>query len=134
VQSIESENLNLVKKLIASFATRDWRTVREILDENVVFHMPGNNVFSGDYQGRERALELLARVVQWSGGSMRITLHDILANEQHSVLLYTVEAKRGVRAVSYRYVEIYHIRDGCITEVWGSCTDQTTFDQYYSDD
>jgi ketosteroid isomerase-like protein len=133
VQSIESENLNLVKKLIASLATRDWQTVRAILDENVVFHFPGNNKFSGDYRGREIALELLARVAMWAGGSMRLTLHDVLANEQHGVLLYTVHAKRGDKAVSYRYVDIYHFRDGCITEVFGTCADAPVFDDFYSD-
>jgi ketosteroid isomerase-like protein len=133
MQSIETENLQVIKKLLQSIAAREWADVRGCLADNVVFHFPGQNAFAGDYRGREKALELLARVVQWTGGSIRIQLHDILANEQHGVLLYTVTAKHGDKAIEFSHIDVYHIRDGQVTEVWGACTEQAAFDDFYSE-
>jgi uncharacterized protein len=132
VQSIETENLQLIKALLTGFATRDWPAIRDTLAQNVVFHFPGGNSFSGDYKGREQSLEMLARVTEWTEGSMRVKLHDVLANEQHGVVMYTVSAKHEDKAISYRYIDIYHIRDGQIIEVWGSTVDSSDFDDFYS--
>ena len=132
MQSIETENLQLVKALLAAFATRDWPAIRSILAQNVVFHFPGDNTFSGDYKGREQSLELLARIAAWTEGSLRVKLHDVLANEQHGVLLYTVSAKHLDKVTSYRYIDIYHFREGEIVEVWGTPLDAPDFDDFYS--
>ena len=132
MQSIETENLQLIKTLLTGFATGDWPSIRASLAQNVVFHFPGRNAFSGDYKGREQSLEMLARIAAWTEGSLRVKLHDVLANEQHGVLLYTVSAKHGDKAISYRYIDIYHFRDGQIIEVWGSTVDSPDFDDFYS--
>jgi uncharacterized protein len=132
VQSIETENLHLVKSLLAAFSTGDWPAIRSIFADNVTFHFPGDNAFSGDYKGREQSLEMLARISAWTEGSLRVKLHDVLANEQHGVLLYTVSAKHGEKSLTYRYIDIYHFRDGEISEVWGSALDAPAFDDFYS--
>lgn len=133
LQSIETENLELVKRLLAAFVRGDIPAVRRELTDDVIFHFPGDNQFSGDYKGIDNALGLLARISQWAGGELKIRMHDVLANEQHGVLLYTVTARHGERRISYRYINLYHFRDGQVCEVWGVPQDAPGFDEFYSE-
>jgi ketosteroid isomerase-like protein len=134
MQSVEQANLELVKALLAAFARGDLPAVREILTRDVRFHFPGRNSLSGEYKGVDASLGLLGRIFKWNAGSTRIRLHDVLANEQHGVLMYTVTAQHGERSIRYRYMDVYHFRDGQICEVWGyPADDPVAFNEYYSD-
>jgi ketosteroid isomerase-like protein len=133
LQSIETENLELVKRLLTAFVRGDVQAIRRKLTSDVIFHFPGNNQFSGDYKGIDEALSLLARVYQWTGGSGRIHMHDVLANEQHGVLMYTVSARHKDREITYRYINLYHFQNGQICEVWGVPQDAPGFDAFYSE-
>lgn len=89
---------------------------------------------SGEYRGLADSVALLAKLAQWTHGAPRIDVHDLLANEQHGILMYTVSARHAERVLTYRYVDIYHFREGKITEVWGQVSsDAAEFDAFYSD-
>jgi ketosteroid isomerase-like protein len=133
VQTIESEHLELVKALLAAFVRGDIARVRTLLTDDVCFRFPGRNQFSGEYKGIDNALSLLAKVAAWTGGKAQIRMHDVLANEQHGVLLYTVTAQHGDRKIAYRYADVYHFRQGRISEVWGMLQDAPDFDAFYSE-
>ncbi len=133
MQSLETERLELVKALLAAFSQGDVERIRSLLTDDVVFHFPGQNNFSGNYKGKDAALGLLLRVNEWTGGKTRIRLHDVLANDQHGVLLYTVTSSHGDREISYRYINLYHFRESQISEVWGVVQDCPEFDDFYSD-
>jgi len=134
MQTVEQANLELVKLLLAVLARGGQSELRSMLTADVRFHFPGNNSLSGEYKGLEAALGLLARISKWNAGSTRIRLHDVLANEQHGVLLYTVTAQHEGRSVRYRYIDLYHFREGQINEVWGyPADDARAFDEFYSE-
>lgn len=133
MQSIETERLELVKALLAAFSQGDVERIRSLLTDDVVFHFPGKNGFAGDYKGKDASLGLLSRINEWTGGTIRIRLHDVLANEQHGVLMYTVTASHGGREITYRYINLYHFREDQISEVWGVPQDAPEFDAFYSD-
>ncbi len=134
MQSVEEANLELIKALLAAFAKGSLTAVGEVLTQDVKFHFPGHNSFSGEYKGLEASMSLLARVFQWTGGSTRIRIHDVLANEQHGVLMYTVTARHNDSSIRYRYMDVYHFRDAQISEVWGYPADDAAgFDEFYSD-
>jgi ketosteroid isomerase-like protein len=134
VQSAEEVHLGLIKSLLRAFATMDIPAVQGLMTEDVRFHFPGNNAFSGEYKGREQAMRLLARAIAWTRATTRVQIHDALANEQHGLLLYTVTARRGDKSITYRYMDVYHFREGRISEVWGYAADnQAEFDAFYSE-
>jgi hypothetical protein len=134
IDTVEQANLELIKSLLAAFAQGSLSGVRDLLTPDVKFHFPGDNSLSGEYKGLDESIALLARVFQWTAGSTRIRLHDVLANEQHGVLMYTVTARHGEKSIRYRYMDVYHFRDGQICEVWGYPADNVRgFDEFYSD-
>ena len=100
--------------------------------EDVVFHYPGHNPLSGDYRGKDRVRRLLARAFELTGGSFRPEVHDILASDDHVAALVTVRAERHGRPVEWRSVDLFHVRDGKLSEHWVHEVDQDLVDRFWS--
>jgi ketosteroid isomerase-like protein len=47
-----------------------------------------------------------------------VEVHDILGSNDHAVVLATTRAAHGGHSVESAYVQVLHIRDGRIVEVW----------------
>jgi uncharacterized protein len=60
------------------------------------------------------------------------TTHDILANDDHAVLLAEATATRQGRTLTYRVAEIYHIRNGRITERWAFSDDTAAITAFFA--
>jgi ketosteroid isomerase-like protein len=53
-------------------------------------------------------------------GPPSVDIHDILGNDDHVVVLGTATATApGGSSAEWRYTQVFHIRDGKATEVWG---------------
>ena len=133
MQTIEADHMSLIKDLLAALSTGKPADAILLFTPNVVMNVPGRNSFAGAYRGRDEVVKLLVRLREWTGGSMRVRLHDVLANEQHGVVMYTVNATHQDRSIEYTYVDLYHFRDGQISEVWGTAPDLYAFDDFYSE-
>jgi len=59
----------------------------------------------------------IARVLELTGGTFSIELHDVLANDEHAAALITIRGERAGRQLNDNTVQTYHIRDGAVAEV-----------------
>jgi ketosteroid isomerase-like protein len=62
-------------------------------------------------------------------GSFRADLHDVLADDEHGVALVALSASRDGRSVNVNAVDVMHLRDGKVVEVWTVPVDQYAFDE-----
>ena len=58
--------------------------------------------------------QLMAR----SGGTIKFTLHDVIGEDEHTVALHHEFAGRGSYRLDQNAANIFHVRDGRISEVW----------------
>ena len=58
--------------------------------------------------------------------------HDILANDDHVVLLGDAIGTRGGKTLHYRVAEIYHVRNGKITERWAFSDDTAAITAFFA--
>jgi ketosteroid isomerase-like protein len=63
-------------------------------------------------------------------GGLEIRVHDVLANDDHVVLLSDRRARRDDRSVDMRAASIYHVRDGRIAEAWLMEWDPYAIDEF----
>lgn len=68
--------------------------------DDVAWRAPGQNPLSGDYQGKDAVFALFGRLAEQTGGSFRVDVHDLLANDEHGIGLVTVTASRGDRSLT----------------------------------
>jgi ketosteroid isomerase-like protein len=60
-------------------------------------------------------------------------LHDVVANDDHTIALMEVSIGTGGQSFSYRTAEIYHIdEDGKITERWAFSDDTQAINEFFS--
>lgn len=125
-------NLVSARRGYQAFADGDLATVGELLDDNIVWHVGGNNTISGDYEGKEAVLSFFGRLMQETGGSFKSDIHDMLANDEHGVALVTQSATRGGTSIEGPVVQVFHMRDGKMTEFWTFARDQSEIDEFWS--
>jgi ketosteroid isomerase-like protein len=126
-------NEDLVREGFAAFGRGDMDALRkQYWTEDVRWHLPGRSPLAGDYEGAEQVLQAFARLFELTGGTYTAELHDVLANDQHAVALFTSRAERAGKQLTDNQVQISHIRDGKIAEVWIQSTDLYAQDEFWS--
>ena len=67
-------------------------------------------------------------------GDYKITanLHDVIANDDHTIILAEATATRGGKTLVYRVAEIYHIKDGKVTERWAFSDDTAAITEFFA--
>ncbi len=125
-------NATLLRNGYAAFAKGDMATITEMFSQDMVWHLLGDNLISGVHRGRDAVFAVFARTVELTGGSFKIDLHDVLASDEHAVALSRSTASRQGKQLDVRAVDVYHIRDGKVTEWWSFTEDQRAEDAFWS--
>jgi ketosteroid isomerase-like protein len=99
---------------------------------SAVFHEPGRNPVSGDHQGIDQILAFFGLLAERSGGTFRVPLHDVVANDEHAVGLHVAEGEREGRRLHSLQTVVLHVRDGRITEAWAHHYDQHATDEFWA--
>jgi uncharacterized protein len=129
----ENTNVDRLRQGYEAFQSGNLDSVKEFLAEDIVWHVPGNNPFSGDYKGRDEVISFFARSMQETEGTLRVELHDVLANVDHGVGLVRVTAERGGKKFDSRGANVFHLDDqGRATEVWTLAEDTAEADDFWS--
>ena len=124
----EHPNGTLVRGLLEAFAAGDVAAMESAFDDDVTWHAPGTNRFSGQFRGRTAAMQRLAEMRE-AGISTRFDVHDVIANDEHVVALVHlhVEVADG-RRYDQPQVQVAHVRDGRVAEFWTMNQDQAVLD------
>ena len=77
----------------------------------------------GVYRGRDQVTAFLGQVLQQAGMRMSVEIHDILANDEHAVILHESTNTVGDRSHTGQYADVYHLRDGKLTAHWHLAVD-----------
>ncbi|MGQ0576885.1 MAG: nuclear transport factor 2 family protein [Pseudonocardia sp.] len=120
-------NETVLRAALAAIAAGDPAALAEVMAEDVVVHVPGRSRLAGDHHGRGR---FGARVRELTGGALTIEVHDVLGSDAHAVGVYTMRLRCPDRSLEWRHVNVYHVRDGKIVEVWQNPFEQDAFDEF----
>jgi uncharacterized protein len=124
-------NEDLLKRGYEAFGAGDMNTVLGIFAADIAWHVGGSNQTSGDYHGHQEVMGFFGQLMELSGGSFNLEIHDILANDTHGVVLVTAHAERDEQTLAARQANIWHLADGKATEFWAFTDDQTALDKFF---
>ena len=126
-------NEDLVREGFAAFGRADLDALRhQYFAEGLRYHVPGRSPIAGHYEGAAQVVEYFGRLFELSGGTLRVELHDVVANDEHAVALFTVHAERAGKQLADNTVLECHVRDGKMTEIWIYQTDLYAVDEFWS--
>ena len=125
-------NEELARRGYDAFSKGDVDALRQVFADNTIFHEPGRNPVAGDYQGIDQMLGFFATVADRSGGTFRVTVHDVVANDEHAVGLHIAEGEREGRRLRSQQTLVFHVRDGMVAETWALHYDQHATDEFWA--
>jgi len=123
----EHPNEALYRRYLERFSAGDIDAVAPLIADDVVWNEPGG---VHALHGKEALLEQMRWVT--TNLDIEIVLHDALANDDHVVALIEWHVRAGVRTLTSRQVEIWHVRDATVTERWLYVEDVDAFADFFT--
>jgi uncharacterized protein len=125
-------NQAIIEDAYEAFARGDIPTVLGLLDEDILWHVPGRGPLSRDYRGHAEVLGFFQRFMELSEGTFRIGVDDVLAKGDRVIVMVTETAQRHGRDWSSPQVHAWTIKNGKATVFWQFQGDQQTEDEFWS--
>jgi ketosteroid isomerase-like protein len=123
----EHPNAALARQMTDALSRGDMQALDGFLADDVIWHEIGTS----EPRRGKAALRAAA-----DGGAADYTitgtLHDVVANDDHTIALVEATATRGGKTITYRTAEIYHIRDGKIAERWAFSDDTAAIRAFFA--
>jgi ketosteroid isomerase-like protein len=124
----EHPNAVLARQMTDALSRGDMQALDGFIADDVIWHEIG--------RAEPRRGKAALRAAAPGGGTVdyEITgkLHDVVANDDHTIALVDATATRGGKTFTYRTAEIYHIRDGKIAERWAFSDDTAAITAFFA--
>ena len=121
-----TENLATARAVTAAFESGDMAKLDELMADDIVWHEIGR---AEPRRGKDA---LRAGSPGTADYTIEGKTHDILASDDHAIALVEATATRAGRTFTYRTAEIYHIRDGKVTERWAFSDDTAAIVAFFA--
>ena len=127
---IAQRNVEIARKAYNAFESGDVEAVMSSFAEDIVWHVPGKSPIAGDYRGKQSVMELFGKYMGMYD-SQETELHDVLANDQHTVAMLSVTLKKVGRTLSMKATDVIHPdSEGRVKEFWRFQEDQGVLDEF----
>jgi ketosteroid isomerase-like protein len=83
----EHPNAAVIRSAYEAISKADMHAVAELLADDITWYESTAGM-EGVYRGRDQVLAFLGQVFQQAGMQMSVAIHDILANDDHAVILH----------------------------------------------
>jgi ketosteroid isomerase-like protein len=127
----EHPNVQMMRDGYDAFAKGDLAALREIMAEDVVWHVPGRSALAGDYTGVDDVLAFFGRVMETTGGSFRAEPLTLLADDHYGTAPVRITAHRGDEHLDVMNVQTSRLQDGRVTEFWDLTTDPDAMERFF---
>ena len=121
----------VVRRGYEAFSEGDMETLRQVFADDIVWHVPGRSSLAGDYEGVDAALGYFGQTMELTGGNFSVSLHDVVAGDDHVVGLHTARAEREGRRLEDNQVLVFHLNEGRVASVWQHFGDTYANDEFW---
>jgi len=125
------DNGELIRSGYEAFSKGDMETIAKIFDPNIRWTVSGRNKISGTYNGLEETFAFFGKLMELTDGTFAVGIHDLLASDDHVVVLVKESASRQGKALESDDVHVWHIDKGKAVEFWGISKDQHEVDEFW---
>lgn len=123
----EHPNAVLARQMIDALNRGDMMALDGFIADDVVWHEIGRSE-----PRRGKAALAAAGSASLAEYEIKGELHDVVANDEHSIALVEATATRDGKTFTYRTAEICHMRDGKVTERWAFSDDTEAITKFFA--
>ncbi|HET6707644.1 nuclear transport factor 2 family protein [Amycolatopsis sp.] len=123
---------SVAQEYFDALSAKDFATVAAMFADDIRWHQPGGNRFSGTHDGSAAVGALLAGMTTVSDGSFELTLTGpLMANGALVAAPVHFAAKRDGAVMDQDGVDVLRVEDGRIAEVWLFSGDAAEEDDFW---
>ena len=117
----------------AFYAGGDEAPLRDVLADDIEWHVPGRNAIAGDYRGLDEVLGYMRRRRDLANRSFRLHPGDVLTGDgEHVAVLTDGTATIGGAERRWSTVGLYRLRGERVAGCWLLPLDPVAFDEIWS--
>jgi uncharacterized protein len=125
---VEHSNAAAYRRTADAFRARNTEALAGLIDNEVVWHVPGTSPLAGEIRGLDPLFGWFNRLHEATEGTFTLKEHDVLGTDDHVVALSVMSAVRNGAGVSVNVVSVMHFREGRQYERWFHPSDPTARD------
>jgi uncharacterized protein len=126
------DNAELIRGGYEAFSKGDMETVANTFATDIRWSVSGRNLISGTYNGQEETFAFFGKLLELSDGTFSVAVHDLLATDDHVVVLVKESASRNGKSLESDDVHVWHLAEGKAVEFWGISKDQLEVDEFWA--
>jgi uncharacterized protein len=129
----EHPNVSTVRNAYTAFANGDLNGALANLAEEAVFHFKGEGPLSGDHKGRAAIEKALIGGFELTGGTQKLDVKNVYADDQHAAVVIRETATRNDGAtldMDETHVIAFDAA-GKITDLWDLPADPDVHDAFF---
>ena len=125
-------NAEIVREGFARFVRGDVAGLVGLFADDAVWHVPGPSAVAGDYRGKEEIVAFLRRTAELTGGTYRVELLWVVADDEHTVAVYRARGEREGRSLDIEQALLIELRDGLWADIRAQPLHQAAFDAFWT--
>jgi ketosteroid isomerase-like protein len=130
--NMNNKNIDVARAYFQAVQTGDMAALGKLVGEQVVWHQPGSNQFSGERRGRNAVFEMLGAMMQATAGTFAIEkVHSVMGNGEMVAASIHFSGRREGKSMSMDGVDVLRVEDGAIVEAWLFSSDQAAEDAFW---
>jgi ketosteroid isomerase-like protein len=126
------DNEELIRSGYEAFSKGEMETVAKLFAPDIRWNISGRNVISGTYSGQEETFAFFAKIMELTDGTFTVGVHDLLASDDHVVVLAKESASRNGKSLESDDVHVWHVANRKAVEYWAISKDQHEVDEFWS--
>ncbi|MBC5808450.1 MAG: hypothetical protein DLM53_11045 [Candidatus Eremiobacter antarcticus] len=132
IRTQEHPNATVLRRTYDAYVTKDFDTLKAVFAPNLTWHVSGKSGVSGDYQGIDEVLDYFRRTIADTAETLKVEAQGFLGGDNYGAILLHVTASRQGKKLDDDQMLVGKIRDGRVTEMWQTSTNQQASDEFWS--
>ena len=128
----EHPNVERMRRGYEAFGKGDFEALRELITEDVVWHVAGRSPLAGDYRGIDAVFAFFGKIFEETSGSFRAEPLTFLADDEFGATPVRITGRRGYRDLDVLNLHASRMRDGRVAEFWDTTTDPDAMEEFFA--
>lgn len=112
MSSMKHPNAALLTKMYQDFNEGNFQGMLDACSDDFTFELKGKSPLAGKYTKATFITGFAQKLNELSGGTYKMEIHDIIASDQHGLVLCTVKVTTHGKAVELRTVHVWRMPNG----------------------
>jgi ketosteroid isomerase-like protein len=129
----EHPDVTLVKRGYEAFNAADVDTLTELIADDAVQTMVGNNLVSGEFKGRDSILGMYGKIAELTNGTYSVAVEQTFTDGNGTVVVvHRQTAERNGKRLDNRQALVFRIVGGKVVSLTDTSDDVAIDDDFYS--